>query len=313
MNLGLDHVEAAASTRIAALESTVSAFESWRPYVESSIADVKSFVCAIQSSVEQARAEISQMHAFLEHEAKDSNFAKPCILGDPLSAFARPPAGFKADGPNGHRVERTTREHGFGRVYVQTQLSANGTIEPPPSKFDRMFGSPGDTVGGVGSSFAFRGSMGHLPKMHFPKFDGDNPKLWIHRSEDYFDVYSVDHSLWVRVASTHFVDAAACWLQSVEGRIRTLTWPEFCKLLLEHFGRDQHELLIRQILAIKRTSTVRDYIDCFTALVDQLHAYERQADPLYYTMRFIDGLRTDIKSAITIQHPVDLDTACVLV
>lgn len=34
-------------------------------------------------------------------------------------------------------------------------------------------------------------------------------------------------------------------------------------------------------------------------------------DPLYYTMRFSDGLRYDIKSMVMIQHPKDLDTAFV--
>jgi hypothetical protein len=29
---------------------------------------------------------------------------------------------------------------------------------------------------------------GHLPKLNFPVFDGENPKLWIHRSHDYFDM-----------------------------------------------------------------------------------------------------------------------------
>jgi hypothetical protein len=47
-------------------------------------------------------------------------------------------------------------------------------------------------------------------------------------------------------------------------------------------------------------------------LVDQLVAYEHNIDQRYYTTRFIDGLRDDIKSVILIQRPVDLDTACVL-
>lgn len=48
----------------------------------------------------------------------------------------------------------------------------------------------------------------------------------------------------------------------------------------------------------------------FTELVDQLTAYASSTDPLYYTMKFVDGLKDDVKSAITIQWPPDLDTAC---
>lgn len=50
----------------------------------------------------------------------------------------------------------------------------------------------------------------------------------------------------------------------------------------------------------------------FCELVDQLASYGSKTDPLYYTMRFVDGLQHDIKSAVLVQHPGDLDTACVL-
>jgi hypothetical protein len=45
--------------------------------------------------------------------------------------------------------------------------------------------------------------------------------------------------------------------------------------------------------------------------VDQLAAYESTDNPLYYAMRFVDGLRDDIKLMVVIQRPT-LDTACAL-
>src|SRR6185437_5464689 len=50
----------------------------------------------------------------------------------------------------------------------------------------------------------------------------------------------------------------------------------------------------------------------FSTLVDQLDAYSSPQDPLYFTLRFIDGLRDDIKSVVLVQRPQDLDTACAL-
>jgi hypothetical protein len=35
-------------------------------------------------------------------------------------------------------------------------------------------------------------------------------------------------------------------------------------------------------------------------------------DPLYYTMKFVDGLRDDIKTVVMLQRPPDVDTAAVL-
>ena len=37
-----------------------------------------------------------------------------------------------------------------------------------------------------------------LPKLNFPTFDGENPKLWLNRCEDYFDLYSLDTDVWVK-------------------------------------------------------------------------------------------------------------------
>lgn len=161
-------------------------------------------------------------------------------------------------------------------------------------------------------NFHSASSMGSLPKMHFPHFDGDSPRLWVSRSEDYFDMYGVDLSLWIKIASMHFSDSAAQWLQSVERHVKSLNWVDFCKLILERFGKEHHELLIRQLFSMKQSSTVKDYVDRFTALVDQLAAYESRTNPLYYTMKFIDGLRDDLKFVVIMQRPSNLDTVCVL-
>lgn len=69
----------------------------------------------------------------------------------------------------------------------------------------------------------------------------------------------------------HFSGPAARWIQSVESQLKTIEWPAFCQLLHERFGRDQHQLLIRQLFHIKQDSTVKDYVDRFAKLVDHLH------------------------------------------
>lgn len=80
----------------------------------------------------------------------------------------------------------------------------------------------------------------------------------------------------------------------------------------DHFGKEYHELLIRQLFHIKQLSSVAEYIERFSELVDQLTTYESRTDPLYYTMHFIDGLKSEFKSAVLVQRPPILDTACVL-
>jgi hypothetical protein len=73
-----------------------------------------------------------------------------------------------------------------------------------------------------------------------------------------------------------------------------------CKLLNECFGRDQYQFLLRQLFRIRQSGTVAEYIERFSTLVDQLTAYEAAHDPLYFTTRFVDGLRGDIRAVVVI-------------
>lgn len=114
------------------------------------------------------------------------------------------------------------------------------------------------------------------------------------------------------MASMHFVGRAACWLQYIERRVRQLSWSEFCIQIHDRFGREQHASLILRLFHIRQLGSVAEYVEQFATLVDLLAAYEANHDPLYYTMRFIDGLRDDIKSVIMVHRPATLDTACSL-
>ena len=84
------------------------------------------------------------------------------------------------------------------------------------------------------------------------------------------------------------------------------------QLLHDHFDRDQHELLIHKVFSIKQLTSVSDYVTHFTELVDQLSAYSNSTNPIYYTMRFIEGLFLEIKAVVLVQRPQNLDAACVL-
>jgi hypothetical protein len=98
----------------------------------------------------------------------------------------------------------------------------------------------------------------------------------------------------------HFDASSARWLQSVEDKLRSCSWHQFSAMVINRFGRNQHELLVRQLFHIKQTSTIEDYIERFAGLVDLLAAYESKPDPLHYTMRFIDGLREDLRAVVLI-------------
>ena len=87
--------------------------------------------------------------------------------------------------------------------------------------------------------------------------------------------------MWVRVAKMHFTHAAKRWYPYVEPQLQTANWPTFTRLILDRFGQDEHELLLRQLFQIRKTGTVQEYITQFTIIIDQLNAYGGVSDPLY--------------------------------
>jgi hypothetical protein len=151
-----------------------------------------------------------------------------------------------------------------------------------------------------------------LPKFDFPKFDGENPRLWHTRCENYFSMYLVEPSTCVRVVSVQMVDAAALWLQSIESQLESVSWEQFCVMVRDRFDQDQHELLVRQLLQICHTSSVLEYIARFTSLTDQLIAYNKGVDPIYFVTRFIDGLKPELRVVLLVQRHQTLDTSCTL-
>jgi hypothetical protein len=300
------------SNRVAVLENATSAFESWRPRVEHS-------VDGIRNSVDTLRSDLARLTQFLErnnnttgdHRGQDS------ILGPYVPAGEHTSASPTRTGrPDGHGTATTNREYGFGKPHP-IQLPINGICSSQPRRGQSEFhsvpcGRNFDMNGVEGPGHFSAKNLGNLPKIHFPSFDGDNPRLWQKRCEDYFIMYEVDPAVWIRVSSMQFTGPAARWLQSVESRVSTMSWGEFGRLILERFGKDQHQLLLRQLFSIRQTHSVASYVDEFSQLVDKLNAYQTMSDPLYYTLKFVDGLRDEVKAVVMLQRPSDLDTAMVL-
>lgn len=110
--------------------------------------------------------------------------------------------------------------------------------------------------------------LGRLPKLNFPKFDGDHTQFWITCASNYFEMYAVKSPMWIRVTTMHFTGAAKHWLYSIEHRLASIDWPTFCALIHERFSRDQHELLLRQLFNIRQTGSVSEYVVKFTSLID---------------------------------------------
>lgn len=283
--------------RIVKLESSTKEFEDWRPTINAAVDDVKLEISKLSRHWHRAVHD----QAALDHGLFPTPSRRPSahLLRNPvLMAFM----GTTSNLLTGMRVLGWCSPNPLSRSRVCPH-----TLPPLHRSNSRSFGnshdnSPHDSV-----------NLGKFPKLHFPVFEGENPKLWLSRCEDYFEMYRVDPSIWVKVAVMQFQvsSSVARWALSVDKQLKRVSWPKFCAMLIDRFGRDQ-EFLIRQLIHIKQTGSVADNVAKFTELIDQLIVYDHCTDPLYYITRFIDGLRDDIRATVLVQHPHSLDTACTL-
>ncbi|CAN6333957.1 unnamed protein product [Urochloa humidicola] len=299
--------------RVAALEHAAINVDDWRPDIEVSLDHIRLEVNKLSKNWERALLD-PRVPPVLPTPTKVDPRAVPVFpsaTSSPPTA-GRPSASTEAIKSNGHQDDLRFRDQGHGSVTTilpdPGKGTNNSTLPPPPTQFH---GKRYDSCS-PRPQFGDSSGFGKLPKVSFPVFDGDNPRFWVSRCETYFDMYQVDPADWLRVSSMHFAPLVARWFQAIERKHTSLSWPLFCRLLHDRFGKEQHENLLRQLFRIKQTGSVAEYIEEFSSIVDQLDAYDLVSDPLYFTTRFVEGLRDDIRSVVLVQRPSELDSACTI-
>lgn len=280
--------------RLTAVVKATGSLESWRQESEGAVDDLK--------------LKMSKLTKYMDRSVIDNPSASIGVISSAPSsvehAAAHTPADYSAARPSGHGVLPTTRVDGLGEIFSQIHSPANGMHVNPQHPLPVHAFHSNNVIYEENQPNSHR-----LPKFNFPTYDGDTTKLWISQAEDYFDMYGVPPRLWVRVAGMHFNGAAKRWIQSLDRPSHLIPWTEFCQLLLDRFARNQHETFLRQMFHISQSTTVIDYVERFSSLVDQLKAYTKTPDMHTYVTRFVDGLRSDIRVVVAMQRPPNLDTA----
>jgi hypothetical protein len=259
-------LQIAHDARLDMLERVAASFEEWRPGVDGLVDDICLEVGKLSKFYERSVRErspplfpVGSPSAAAGASATTSPFPSPTGGGIPphsqvlkiQSASERPSAPGMADRPSGHGFDNSYREDGFSSVTTVVHAPVKGAFRlptpapsPKPSKcVVPSFGYAARFANSAGS-----GGSGRLPKLNFPSFNGENPKLWLSRSIDYLEMYEVERHKWIKIATMHFLDPAARWLPSVEFKLNSCPWATFESMVLDIFGKDQHAILVRQLL-----------------------------------------------------------------
>jgi len=238
-------------------------------------------VADLEKVVEELKAGQPEIYAHLDDVRFDLRALKhhdnqrpppPWMAAPHELTAARPPAGSTIDWPSGHHVEMTTRVRNYGSATTVAPTPTNGMFVAPnhDPHYSLHFPPPNPPPPAPNphNSNSHHPDLGHLPKMHFPQFNGDDPQYWMTCAQNYFDMYGVHPSMWIKCSTMQFTGPARRWFQSVERNLVGVDWPSFCRMIRERFCRDQHELLLRTYLHIRQTTTVQDYVDRFVDLIE---------------------------------------------
>ena len=100
-------------------------------------------------------------------------------------------------------------------------------------------------------------------------------------------MFTVHDAYRVPMAILSFSGPAGIWLQSVQKKLAGLDWESFTSLLCTRFGRDKHQMLIRQFYAIKQHTIVADFIERFESLMNHLISYSESTHPYFFLTCFL--------------------------
>jgi hypothetical protein len=284
----LDAVKLSINDTTVQIQGIQDSLDEVRAMVSSDLTALSSDLVALCSSFTMEIASLSEAITKLPRPTTDAETARSGV------SFPQEPRA-DAVGLDGHRC------HQFHRG----QTSASHLSPPVGGMCPDRDHSQFPTFGPLNTTDG--GNSG--PRVELPQFDGSNPKLWQRHCVEYFQRWQTPEAMWVSYASGQFIGAAATWLEAYLQQSPDSLWVDFAAAVVVRFSRNQHQILVRCLFDMYQITTVEDYVARFSALMDQISAYESRPDPVHYTTWFLDGLKQGVRILVAIQQPKGLDIA----
>ena len=211
--------------------ATISNLDAWKSEVDTQVFDLAASVAGLRKQVDRMVVGVGLSALGPVPGAAATSPTSP-------SYSAKGELLVTTSGPDGHRLQHEHR--GQTKDLAPASAPVAGTLTDAQALA---------IVPVVESTHVISHGSAHAtpqpPHTEFPRFDGENPRLWQKAAEKYFRLFAVDASYRVEYATMHFTGNAAMWLQSVEDRLPQFTWEFLCELLSKHFDRGQYQLLYR--------------------------------------------------------------------
>lgn len=188
------------------IKSTVAAeFASWKPAIDSQIADLHEAVDLLQKQHVDGKTNDAGEASAIDHPDQSARKSTSSTDGTQTREYPR---------ADGHGVASSPQTVVDGFLTSPPVPPANGTVNgqlPLPAVTPAIL--PAGQLGNLALFFASNASS--PPSMPFPVFDGENSLLWKDLCEQYFSVYGIQELVSVQMATLIFSPTTAIWLQSV--------------------------------------------------------------------------------------------------
>ncbi|KAK2990607.1 hypothetical protein RJ640_019887 [Escallonia rubra] len=137
-----------------------------------------------------------------------------------------------------------------------------------------------------------------LPKLSFPRFSGDDPRGWVRKAEQYFELCPIHEDYKVPYASVHFDAQAEYWYAAYIKPVENVDWNSFVTDLNARFSVLTGVSVLGEFNKLQQIGTVDDYFNRFEALRAQVVQEFDYWDESYFCMSFIGGLKPEIQSRV---------------
>ncbi|KAK6132617.1 hypothetical protein DH2020_033647 [Rehmannia glutinosa] len=150
-----------------------------------------------------------------------------------------------------------------------------------------------------------------LPRIDFPRFDGNNPRSWILKCNGYFKLIpNIPDVQKVTLASMHFEGKAASWFQNYSQKFIGHTWNQFLEVVTTRFEELKESKIIVEFNKLKKSGSYNEYVERFEELracmmlINNLEYSEE-----YFIASFVSGLSEEVQSFLTMFEPSTLQQA----
>jgi hypothetical protein len=152
----------------------------------------------------------------------------------------------------------------------------------------------------------------HFPKMSFPRFNVENPRIWKDKCLNYLQFINLPEALWLPTATMCMDDNGSRWLQVYKLKQGLADWNSFITVMEEQFGSYDYSDAIGDLVALTQDGNLDEYMTTFYGLQYQVQMHNSGLDETSFVTQFVRGLKPKLDAAVQSQVPKNMKKAVML-